>query len=158
MRILPKYSSSSLVEGADLPELRADILQRLDARLYDLNAGHLDLKPGSLTFSGGIFRTLCCWGILTDIRRGEIRIVETDRCLRVTYEITFTPATLVTWLLIPFLCSLIARRWMTFLMAASALTPIWLLSVFLRFYMAIAGFRGIITRAVLDAGGRPCDR
>ena len=158
MGILPKYSSSFLVEGADLPNLRADILQRLDARLGDLNAGHLDLKPGSLTFSGGIFRSLCNWHVLTNIRRGEIRIVESDRCLRVTYEISWTRAALVTWLPIPFLCSLIARHWMIFLVAVSAFTLYWILLVCLVFLTTVLRFRGIITRAVLDAGGRVCDR
>jgi len=157
MGILPKYSSSLLVEGADLPELRADILQRLHARLCAMDARNLDLKPGSLTFSGGIF-LISYWAMLRHIRQVEVRIVESDRRLRVTWEITFSRIVLVAWLLIPLMCSQFAPHWLIFLLAVSAFTPMWLFAVYLTFYITIRLFRRFITRAVLDAGGRICDR
>ena len=85
MGIMPKYSSSFQVEGDDLSSLQADILQLLDARLYRMHARHLDLKPESLTFSVRRFLISGWWGGLTYIRRGEIRILESDGRLRVTY-------------------------------------------------------------------------
>ena len=156
MGIMPKYSSSFLVEGEDLPSLKADILQLLDARLYRMHVRHLDTEPASLTFSGPSFgmRHL---HVLGQIRRGEIRIAESEGRLRVTYEITFIRFLLLTWFLIPLFCSLPGRLGM-FLTLVSAFSLFWLLSVYFTFYITVQFFEGLITRAVLDAGGRICDR
>ncbi len=74
-------------KAGDDPEC---VLDRLEAGLIELRAGHVRRKPGAITFEGGPFRWVSSWNLLGPISWGRLDVERGPEGLEVRYHITFT--------------------------------------------------------------------